>query len=82
MVELVSIEDRRPRGQVDASIVSILEDVLESARSGEFRAVTVVAIRTDGTVHNRVSQSECFHHMLGALTMVQHLMMNAQQDHD
>lgn len=66
---LVCIET--DRSVCTASVIQTLEGLLERARAGEFIAVAVGFVRTDGAISSERSRTEDVGRLLGAVSLCQ-----------
>ncbi len=76
MIKLISIDGLTRPAEINTSIVKVLADALDQAKSGKVTAVAIAAINDDGSVSCVSSETDCIHTMLDAVEQLQLGLMN------
>ncbi|MCC0013675.1 MAG: hypothetical protein H6877_10195 [Rhodobiaceae bacterium] len=76
MSKLVSIEGRTRRSSVNKSVVDILRNWLEQAERGDLVALAICGVEPDGSTNTQVSESDHFHTLLSAVTILQFRLLD------
>lgn len=70
MSNLVSIEGKTRRGQINQQVIEMLREWLASADSGEVVGVMIVGTCADGSTNTSATDGDDFQRMLGAIEIL------------
>lgn len=81
MADILSIDGRTRPSVLREEIVDCLSRWLESAKRGELTSLAMAAVHSDGDTMICVPPTDEFSKILGAVTMLQHDMLNNVEEY-